>query len=51
MPKEIIQGFRLSPQQRRLWTLHQADHNRVYQAQWRGPDFRSSQPQNSENRY
>ena len=30
MPQEIIEGFRLSPQQKHLWPLRQSDHGPSY---------------------
>ena len=30
MEQETIQGFRLSPQQKRLWLLHQSGHSSSY---------------------
>jgi hypothetical protein len=33
MEKEIIEGFRLSPQQRRLWSLQQGGRDAPYCAQ------------------
>jgi amino acid adenylation domain-containing protein len=33
MSKEIIEGFRLAPQQERVWLLHQKDQSPAYRAQ------------------
>ncbi len=33
MQTEVIEGFRLSPQQKRLWSLHQADRSLPYHVQ------------------
>ncbi len=33
MQNEVIQGFRLSPQQRRLWALQQSDWSQAYRVQ------------------
>ncbi|MDZ7967875.1 MAG: amino acid adenylation domain-containing protein [Nostoc sp. DedSLP03] len=33
MQKEIVEGYRLSPQQKHLWLLQQTDHNQTYRAQ------------------
>ncbi|HXV98617.1 MAG TPA: condensation domain-containing protein, partial [Anaerolineae bacterium] len=33
MPKEVIEGFRLSPQQKHLWLVQQTDQSHLYRAQ------------------
>ena len=33
MSKVLVEGFRLAPQQERVWLLHQKDKSRAYRAQ------------------